>query len=138
MSNHPDGALVRVDTTTPLRVDLTSASITLSGSPPSALFYGATWSASGVVKATSGTIWSIYAASQVNQDLWLLVWNLNAVPVAGTKSEDFIQIPRRNNGSAGIWIPRTCPNGIVWAASADPENLVVPVANPLLVRARYT
>lgn len=139
--NHPPGAGVSIVAPLPLPVDLSASSIiAISGSsmPPNASFYSSPYATSGVVKATSGTWWIFYAANQTNADLWLLIWNLAAVPAAATKSDDFVQVPRRNNGEAYIAVPRLCNNGIVWAASSRPDELVVVAGAPLLVRGRYT
>lgn len=93
-------------------------------------------SSSQVVKVGGGTLWLIYANNDTNADIWLMTFDVAAVPPNGTPPLDFVQIPRRNNGEAGIYNPRTYRNGIVWAASTTRDTLTLAGA-VLLARPRY-
>lgn len=135
-TGHPDGARVTIIGSVP--VEVIDSLVATSGAPPDALTYKPVRAASGRIGAVAGiTIWSIYANSDVNQDRWLLIFDKAAAPVAGDVPDDFVQIPRRNNGEAGIFIPRLCRDSGWWACSTDSDVLVVGGAD-LLVRARYT
>lgn len=90
-----------------------------------------------LVKASGGTLWLVYANNNSNADIWLMTFDVVASPPAnGTAPLDFVQIPRKNNGEAGIYNPRTYRNGIVWAASTTPDTLTL-AGNVLLTRPRY-
>lgn len=133
---HVDGARVTIIGSVP--VEVIDSLVATSGAPPDALTYKPVRAASGQISATAGiTIWSIYANSNVNQDRWLLIFDKAVAPVPGDIPDDFVQIPRRNNGEAGVFIPRRVRDFGWWACSTSSDSLVAGGAD-LLVRARYT
>lgn len=135
-TGHPDGARVVIVGSVP--VEVIDSLVATSGAPPDALSYKPVRAASGQIDVAAGiTLWSIYANSDVLQDRWLLIFDQVAAPIAGDVPDDFVQIPRRNNGEAGIFIPRRFRDFGWWACSTDSDVLVVGGAD-LLVRARFT
>ncbi len=97
----------------------------------------ATSLASGIIKASAGTLWTIYALSNVAIDLWLMTFNTTTVPANGTSPVDVVQVARENNGQAFIDTVKVHTTGIVWAASTTRETLTLHGGTPFLIRARY-
>lgn len=93
---------------------------------------------SSLVKAAPGTLWTLYANSNTNADLWLMTFDAVALPADGTAPVDLVQIPRNDRGEMGIFIPRDYTTGIFWAASTTDDTLTVAPGAPLLARGRFT
>lgn len=135
---------VTTGTTAPLLIDAYGRLVTVSvgaGTPVAtggSSFYDTTVLApSGVIKASSGSLYLVVGANESANKRWLMLFNATSLPVNGTAPVYQFPVPTLAPFSLDLPRGRTFSTGIVWAASSTAATLTVDVATPFWLNAEY-